>query len=100
MGLNFFFQYIVIWNIEKWLSKFYFFIPMGTCLLKNSNFDQTNCVSWYLTGILLKFKNKIVVLKVLDGLECIKVNHNFVVNFLVATPKIYNTCSGITSMWS
>ena len=54
-----------------------------------SKIRQTNCVSWYLTGILLK---------VLDGLECIKVNHNFVVNFLVATPKIYNTCSGITSL--
>ena len=67
MGLNFFFQYIVIWNTEKWLSKFYFFIPMGTCLLKNSNFDQTNCVSWYLTGILLKFKNKMVVLCLSKG---------------------------------
>ena len=73
MGLHFFFQYIVIWNIEKWLSKFYFLIPMGTCLLKNSNFDQTNCVSWYLAGIILKFKNKFYAyLKVLDGLECIK----------------------------
>ena len=49
------------------LSKFYFFIPMETCLLKNSNFDQTNCVSWYLTGILLKFKNKIVVLCLSKG---------------------------------
>ena len=70
---------------------------MGTCLLKNSNFDQTNCVSWYLT---CRDLTKIAYLKVLDGLECIKVNHNFVVNFLVTTPKIYNTCNGITSMWS
>ena len=37
------------------------FIPMGTCLLKNSNFDWTNCVSWYLTGVLLKFYLKILV---------------------------------------
>ena len=47
----------------------------GNMLARNLNFDQTNCVSWYLTGILLKFKNKIVVelfyayLKVLDGLD-------------------------------
>ena len=67
-------------------------------MVKNLNFDQTNFVSWYPTGMSL---NKIVVLclsKGLDGLECIKVNHNFAVNFLVATLKIYNTCSGITSM--
>ena len=39
-------EYII--SIQKWLSTFYVFIPMGTCLLKNVNFDQTNCVSWYL----------------------------------------------------
>ena len=78
---------------------------MGTCLLKNSNFDQTK-----LLGILVsnrgptKIKKKIKIYAYLMfynyGLECIKVSHNFVVNLLVTTPKIYNTCSEITSMWS
>ena len=34
-------------------------------MLRNSNFDQTKCVSWYLTG--LKFKNKTVVLCLSKG---------------------------------
>ena len=34
-------------------------------MLRNLNFDQTKCVSWYLTG--LKFKNKTVVLCLSKG---------------------------------
>ena len=34
----------------------------GNMLAQKFELRSDNCVSWYLTGILLKFKNKIVVL--------------------------------------
>ena len=90
MGLNFFFQYIVIWNIEKWLSKFYFFIPLGTCLLKIELCSDELCILVGLSKrglIKIQKQNNSSKGSRLYGLKCVKVSNNSVVYFLVATHK-------------
>ena len=45
------------------VAKILLLYSNGNMLAQNWNFDQTNCV----TGILLKFKNKMVVLCLSEG---------------------------------